>query len=300
MNVIRRCASVALLTAASLGTATSALAQSESALQRSIEVAICVGDWDRAVEHTGTLMALPQTSPSQRETLVAFRQQLETWRDDPRTRVGWAGCDVALARFVPAEVIPEVAPPLNWEKAITSLYGTSLNAPAAQLARQIEGLQVAGLARQLETTIPALSPTVPIDTRTGSGVSAGAVGPDQQVFAFVGGLGDQVTIDVNVTRILPGLLYFDDDSQLFLFDSQGRLLAENDDLIRLQSRISSYVLPQSGLYYVAVTTYNNDPILNAEGQVVGWSGNGGSFVEFTLTVTGVTPTDQLVLPEASR
>ncbi|MBD0337401.1 MAG: pre-peptidase C-terminal domain-containing protein [Cyanobacteria bacterium Co-bin13] len=299
-SLIRRWGAVLLLAAVGVFPARGALAQTVQSLQQSIQVAICRGDWNQAVTHTGTLMALPQISPVNRAALVAFRQQLETWRDDPRTVPSFANCNTALARFIPAELVPEVAPPLNWDKAIASLSGIPYQGPADQRARQIEGFGVAGLARQLETEILALTPAVPVDLRSGSGVSAGAVGPDYQVFTFIGGLGDRVTIDVDVTRIASGLLYLDDDSQLFLFDSQGRLLAENDDLSRLQSRITDYILPQSGLYYVAVTTYNNDPILNAEGQVVGWSGNGGSFVEFTLSITGVTPTDQLVLPEAQR
>ncbi|MBD2260204.1 pre-peptidase C-terminal domain-containing protein [Pseudanabaena sp. FACHB-2040] len=298
-SLIRRWGCALLLAAVGVFPARGVLAQTVQSLQQDIQVAICRGDWNQAVDHTGALMALPQISPANRATLVAFRQQLKTWRDDPRTVPRFTNCDTALAQFIPADLVPEVAPPLNWESAIATLSSVPYIPSNNQRARQAEGFAVAGLARQLDTNIPALTPTVPIDMRTGSGVSAGAVGQDYRVFTFVGGLGDQVTIDVDVNRVFPGLLYFDDDSQIFLFDSQGRLLVENDDLSRLQSRITNYILPQSGLYYVAVTTYNNDPIFNAEGQVVGWSGNGGSSVEFTLSITGVTPTDQLVLPEAS-
>lgn len=270
-------------------------------VQEAIQSSLCLGDWNRAIALTGTLMAQPQFSPAYRSTLVSFRRQLESLRDTRQSVSDRAGCDAALAQFVAAELVPETAQPLNWEKAIATLTDRSYTGVPDQLARQIEGFAVAGLARLVDTDVAALTPARPIDTRAGSGVSAGQVGQGYEVFTFVGGLGDRVNIDLDVTRVLPGILYSDDDSQLFLFDGQGQLLAENDDFRRLQSRITNFVLPRSGSYYVVVTTYNNDPVLDGDNRVVGWSGSGGSAIEFTLSVTGVTPTDQLVFPEeASR
>lgn len=266
-------------------------------VQASIQRALCLGDWNRAITLTGALIAQPQFSPAYRGALVDFRHQLEGLRDENQIVVDPSGCDAALAQFVSAESIPELGPPLNLEKAIATLAGRTYIGPPDQLARQIEGFLTAGLARQVETDLIALNPARPIDTRTGSGVSAGAANVGQEVFSFVGGAGDRVSIDLDVTRILPGILYFDDDSQLFLFDGQGQLLVDNDDFSRLQSRITNFVLPRSDTYYVVVTTYNNDPILDGDSRVIGWSGNGGSSVEFTLSITGVTPTEQLVLPE---
>ena len=99
-----------------------------------------------------------------------------------------------------------------------------------------------------------------------------------------------------MTDVHPGRLYTDEDSQLFLFDQNGTLLADNDDLSRLQSQITDFSLPRTGRYYVAVTTYNNDPILDSTRRITGWNGNGGSAIEYTLTMTGLTPAGQLVLP----
>ncbi|PSN17859.1 hypothetical protein C7271_15525 [filamentous cyanobacterium CCP5] len=109
--------------------------------------------------------------------------------------------------------------------------------------------------------------------------------------------GDLVTIEVDVTEVYSGSLYTDDDSQLFLFDSQGTLLVENDDFTGLQSTISDFELPFTDRYYVAVTTYNNDPVLDGDRRITDWSGNGGSDIDFTIVVTGLTPVDQLALPE---
>lgn len=270
-------------------------AQGAVALPAAIQIALCSGDQAEAMALTGQLIASPDLDSTQRAALVAFRHQLGG--QSPQLPLAdEAVCQAVLAQLVPAATVPNLAPPLDWEKAIAAVSGLPYLGPPDQVARQAQGFVVAGLARQVQSPIEALSPAVPIDTRTGAGVVAGSISQDHQVFSFIGGKDDQVTVDIEVTQVLPGILYTDDDSQLFLFDSQGRLLANNDDLNRLQSRISSFVLPASDTYYVVVTTYNNDPILDAEGRVAGWSGNGGSFIDFTLAVTGLTPTAELVMP----
>jgi Bacterial pre-peptidase C-terminal domain len=273
-------------------------AQVTVALPAAIQIALCSGDQAEAMALTGQLIASPDLDSTQRAALVAFRHQLGSQPPQPPQPPLADGsvCQAVLAQLVPAATVPNLAPPLDWEKAIAAVSGLPYLGPPDQVARQNQGFIVAGLARQVQSPIEALSPAVPIDTRSGAGVVAGGVSQDHRVFSFVGGKDDQVTVDIEVTQVLPGILYTDDDSQLFLFDSQGRLLANNDDLNRLQSRISSFVLPASDTYYVVVTTYNNDPILDAEGRVTGWSGNGGSFIDFTLAVTGLTPTAELVMP----
>lgn len=283
-----------LLALAGASGSPAAVAQSAVALPAAIQVALCSGNQPQAMVLTGQLIASPDLDSAQRAALVAFRHQLAGQPPQPPSAA--AACQAVLSQLVPATAVPALAPPLNWEKAIAAATGLPYLGPPDQVARQNEGFIVAGLARQVQSEIAALSPAVPIDTRSGAGVTAGGVSQDYQVFSFIGGKDDQITIDIEVTQVLPGILYADDDSQLFLFDSQGRLLANNDDLNRLQSRISGFVLPASGIYYVVVTTYNNDPVLDAEGRVAGWSGNGGSFIEFTLAITGLTPTAELVMP----
>lgn len=147
-----------------------------------------------------------------------------------------------------------------------------------------------------QTPIPALSPAATLNTRSGSASAIGSVSRGQKIYSFLGGQGDVIAVEVDVTAIHPGSLYTDDDSQVFLFDDQGRLLTNNDDFSGLESSIPEFILPQMGRYYLVVTTYNNDPLLNAERQVTGWRGGGGSAIEFTLSVTGLTRRAELSPP----
>jgi hypothetical protein len=53
------------------------------------------------------------------------------------------------------------------------------------------------------------------------------------------------------------------DTQLFLFDSNGNGITHNDDNVvpgvGLQSRLSGQFVQDPGIYYLAITQYNNDP-----------------------------------------
>ncbi|NJL21444.1 MAG: hypothetical protein HC895_12450 [Leptolyngbyaceae cyanobacterium SM1_3_5] len=130
-----------------------------------------------------------------------------------------------------------------------------------------------------------MSPAVNLDLASGSATQSGTVSSGQQVYSFVARAGDRLSIDVNVTRIMPGTPFMDDDSQLFLFDAAGRLIAQNDDQERsFQSRIANFTIPADGSYFVVVTTFNNDPILNSSGIVLRWESDGGSNIEYLLTV----------------
>ena len=54
------------------------------------------------------------------------------------------------------------------------------------------------------------------------------------------------------------------DTQLFLFDIDGNGVVHNDDNvvpgIGLQSRITNQFVNDAGIYYLAITQYNNDPL----------------------------------------
>ncbi|MCH8807108.1 MAG: DVUA0089 family protein [Planctomycetes bacterium] len=53
------------------------------------------------------------------------------------------------------------------------------------------------------------------------------------------------------------------DTQLFLFDINGDGVTHNDDNVQpgvgLQSRITSQFIQSAGIYYLAITQFNNDP-----------------------------------------
>ncbi|MCG8366518.1 MAG: pre-peptidase C-terminal domain-containing protein [Pseudanabaenales cyanobacterium] len=271
-------------------------------LQAELQLAICLNEWAYALDVISPLIASPDISAAYREDLVRFRYQLQDLSESDAVVGNLPNCERAIARILPE---PPALPSnfLDWPTAVESVTGEQGifgYSPAADRSTidQHSDPQLAVTAPRpatpLEQTLPYLTPAIPIDTSNGSAVIAGIVGSNYKVFSFVGRLGDRVTLDVDVTHTLPGSLYKDDDSQLFLFDSQGALMAENDDLDGLQSRISNFPLPRTSTYYVVVTTYNNDPILNSEQVVSGWSDDGGSTIEFTLTLTGVTPLTALV------
>ena len=123
---------------------------------------------------------------------------------------------------------------------------------------------------------------------------SGQVGTGHEVYSFVAGLGDSLTVSLDVTQVMTGTLYTSDDSQLFIFDKTGKLLAIADDTDGQQSRISELIIPKTDVYFAVVTTYNNDPILNRDDHLTGWQDNGGGRFDYTLTLSGVTRTSALV------
>ncbi|ASC72215.1 putative subtilase-type serine protease [Halomicronema hongdechloris C2206] len=255
------------------------------ALQETLQLALCLNDRQQAIAALGPLLAHSEITPAYRQQLVTLRHYLE------HPTLGQVGverqtCDRTLARYLPVDFPGEA------DQALLLALGGRRRLPHQQAA-QAAALERSGIARTEVIDLAALSPVTPIDTEAGSGVTAGAVKRGQEVFSFVAQEGDQITLEVEVTQILTGTLYTDDDSQLFLFDDQGRLLAENDDFRGLESTILRYSLPRTGTYYVAVTTYNNDPVLDENNVVVDWIGSGGSHIEFVLTVEGVTPLEEL-------
>jgi hypothetical protein len=260
--------------------------------------AVCLNDWAAAIALTAPLIAADDVTPAYRQSMVELRDIFEVYRVNGTVIPDINNCQQVLQRYVLVNQVP--IEPLDWATAIDSILNDGLGSPSpvTRAVRQREAATIADLDRFEVYDIPALAPALPISLLTGSGVSAGTVTSGQEIYTFFAGLGDRVTLDVDVVRVLPGSLYEDDDTQLYLFDANGRLLAENDDVVSgvdLQSRLEDVVLPRTGRYYVAVTTYNNDPILNERGQIVGWAQTGGSAVEYTLTVSGATPTEALIL-----
>lgn len=257
--------------------------------------AVCLNDWAGAIALTGPLIAADGVTPAYRQAMVDLRDQLEIFRVGGTVIPAIDNCEAVLRRYAVASQVP--GEPLDWAEAINSVLNDGLGAPPpiTPVERQETARTLADLNRYEVYEIPALIPALTISLQTGSGVSAGAVSSSPQVFTFFAGLGDRVDINVDVTRVMLGSLYEDDDTQLFLFDAAGKLLAQNDDFDGLQSRLANTILPRTGRYYVAVTTYNNDPILDGEGYILGWANTGGSAVEYTLTISGATPTPDLIL-----
>ncbi|MDJ0703104.1 MAG: pre-peptidase C-terminal domain-containing protein [Leptolyngbyaceae cyanobacterium MO_188.B28] len=293
---------VGVIVGLSWGSALEASPIDAEQLQSELQLALCLNEWEYALDVISPLIASPDISADEREDFVQFRYQLQNLREMGAIVGNIPNCEAVIARVLPE---PQVDPGniLDWPTAVEAvtteqgIFGYSFGADIMPINQPLDPqaeVAAARTPRPVETTLPYLTPAFPIDTSDGSAVVAGIVGSDYKVYSFVGRLGDRISLDVDVTYTLPGSLYKDDDSQLFLFDSQGVLMAENDDLDGLQSRISNIPLPRTSTYYVVVTTYNNDPILNSEQVVSGWSDGGGSTIEFTLTLSGVTPLTALV------
>ncbi len=135
----------------------------------------------------------------------------------------------------------------------------------------------------------ALTPSINIDISTGTGVGNGHVDTGHIVFDFNALSGDILDLDIDVTKIFAGTTYTDDDSKLFLFDSSGVLLAENDDDgFSGESFIDDYAIIADGIYYAAVTTYDNDPIFSG-GIISGWEDDGESSFDFNIIITNASP-----------
>lgn len=242
-----------------------ALAQTAAieSLQAQLQTAICRNDWTQAIDLSNQLIGSEDLLPEDRDRLVNYRSQIQNWRASGARFANLPNCN-RVDQLAP---VTAIAPQSTVAPAIES------STPTAPIVPQ-------------PILLVALSPAVNLDLATRSATQSGTVSSGQQVYSFTGAAGDRVAIDVNVTRIMPGTPFRDDDSQLFLFDAAGRLLAQNDDNERsFQSRLSNFNLPADGTYFIVVTTFNNDPILNPSGIVTRWEGDGGSNIEYRLTVT---------------
>lgn len=99
------------------------------------------------------------------------------------------------------------------------------------------------------------------------------------------------------------------DTQLFLFDENGFGVTHSDDSVggsTLQSTITGQFLTAPGIYYLAITTYNNDATSNGEliwnnspfrserqpdgpgsaGALDGWRASSGAAGDYAIFLTG--------------
>lgn len=267
-------------------------------LNQELQLAVCLNDWETALTLLGPMIANTTISDAYREDLLQLRYQLQDLNAMSAVVGRVAGCDESLGRTITvAELPPSFVQGISaYDEALADALEQGLYPH-----EQRTGYPAIANYPDLYDRVPeALVPAVPLDTTAGFGVAAGQVSVGQEVFSFLGAFGDRVNINVQVTQAYAGTLYDDDDSQIFLFNAAGQLLLENDDLQGLQSQITDFLLPETGVYYLAVTTYNNDPVLATDRTVLDWGYNGGSNIEYTLTLTGVTPLSQIIRPEAEN
>ena len=257
--------------------------------QFDLDSAICNNEWSKAIDIISPLVASDTTSRRDRTNLLALRHQLTQYRAENTLVARAEACDRTdpYVLNAPAPSTVQTGEPLGWEGAVAAAtqnqYSSRLITESVPFALPIEVGGVAGL-----------TPAIPVDLERGLNVVSGQVGTGHQVYSFIAGLGDQLTASLSDIRVMTGTLYTSDDSQLFLFDRQGKLIAAADDESGQQSRISDFVIPKTDVYFAVVTTYNNDPILNRAGKLTGWQNNGGGLFDYTLTLSGATRTSALV------
>ena len=149
-----------------------------------------------------------------------------------------------------------------------------------------------GLSASLAQGEPPAPEVTQLSLSEGGGIVAGEVSTDYNLFQFEGQQGQTVILDVDVTTILMGSVYTDEDSQLYLIGDQGRILAFNDDEDEnnFESRLR-FVLPENGTYYVAVTTFGNQPVVNDEQQITSWQNTGLGHIRYDLIFQVDTPAE---------
>jgi hypothetical protein len=280
---------IALL--AALALASPARGQSTATRQASLQLAVCLNDWDSAIAHASQLEAAPGLSIKTQAQLVNLRRQMQVYRQNQTLVSPIPGCESVLAGFgIPGYP----GRPLEIDRALYSSLGVgSPRVISDQTIRQQEALWQAGLGVTADTPLNPLAAARRINTRRGSGVSTGAVSRWIDTYAFLGAEGDIADLALDVVEQRQGILYADDSSLLFLFDSEGRLLAEARTTRAMQPRLDAITLPATGIYYAAVTTPEHRPVLDENGFITGWQGIGASAVTYTLTLSGLTPSPQL-------
>ncbi|MEO1402019.1 MAG: hypothetical protein AAFV72_12325 [Cyanobacteria bacterium J06635_1] len=258
--------------------------------------AVCFNQWDQAMAITSVLIGSPAISIEYRHTLVEFRRELQQLSEMRAVIPDNTSCDRIYPRTlaVPVQADDTGEPtPIDWGAAIASI--TTQRGPITQFDDRPEAEVNPSIPPELLTDLPAaLASATPIDTTDGFNVVAGQVGTGHETFSFLAGLGNRITLDLDVTRVLPGALYTSDDSQLFIFDRTGRQIAHNDDADGRQSLIADFVIPKTDVYFVVVTTHDNDPIFGDDQTLVGWDEDGEASFAYTLTLTGVTPSSALL------
>ncbi|MEA5465302.1 hypothetical protein [Leptothoe sp. PORK10 BA2] len=253
-----------------------------------LERAICLGQWQEAIDITSGLMASEEVSPDYRQELLGVRRQLQVWQTSSLPPQASSSCDRTQSLFITLDQQP-TAPepqPLDWNRALATLANRR---PIIELNDDIEPT-----ANLIPAELTANSPELltawanPLDTTHGFNVTGGRVNGDQQVYSFLARLGDRVSLELDVTRT-----YIGGDSQLFVFDQDGRLLTQSDP-DSLQASIQDFALPQTDVYFAVVSPQGTLPVVDAHGLITDWQISDGTSFDYTLTLTGVTPYQALL------
>lgn len=257
-------------------------------LQTRLDRAVCLNDWGQAITLISQLIASSDIPPSYRSQLVDYRYQLQSWQAVNLTGQQITGCDLVLAN-PPAETLVPISPALDLVQRDTrNRRDFNWGAEVSAMMQRLEADPVASAPAVLSGELsPLLAAATPIALRNGTGRVNDSVSSGHDLFRFAATAGDRVDIQVEMPPSTLG--YFGGgDSQLFLFNATGELLAENDDYNGLGSALMGITIPETGSYFIAVTTFNNDPQFDQNGYLSGWPDNGSGNITYTLTVQGAS------------
>ncbi|MEM9509508.1 MAG: hypothetical protein AAGA16_17800, partial [Cyanobacteria bacterium P01_E01_bin.35] len=136
-----------------------------------------------------------------------------------------------------------------------------------------------------------------LDISGGEATASGGVSTSNEVYGIDAKAGELLSIDVNVTEVLTGIAYTNDDTQLYLYNEAGDVLAFSEDKpSSLASNVLNYLVPENGTYYAAVTTAGNEPILELGevNQLLGFEETGLANVVYDITASAME------LPDTAR
>lgn len=225
-----------------------------------LDRAVCLQQWEQAIDITGELIASPNVSSDYRQELLKFRQQLQIWQVNSRAPTPQSSCDRTSRHFLNLPELDDTVEPL------------------AHL-----------IPPELTTSSPDVLTdfVTPIDTADGFHVLGNRLNHGQQVYSLLARLGDQLSLDVDVTRN-----YISGAPQVFLFDSRGHLLTQNHSS-STRASIQDFVIPKTDVYFAAVSSQGGAPILDTRGVIMDWQSIDSQF-DYTLTLTGITPYQTLL------
>ncbi len=255
-----------------------------------LDRAICLQQWEQALDITSGLIATPEISATDRQELLQFRRQLQAWQLSPSPVEIQASCDRTLSLFLPLEAPTPPSPqPLDWNRALATLANPR---PIIVLDDGVEPTADL-IPADLTTDSPEILANwaTPIDTTDGFNVVGGQVDGGQQVYSFLARIGDSLALELDITRTYFGA----GQPQLFLFDRAGRLLIQSDPG-NLQTSTQNFVVPETDVYFVVVASPETIPIMGVRNRIVDWQRTQTSRFDYTLTLTGVTPY-QALLPD---
>lgn len=253
-----------------------------------LERAICLQQWQQAIDITSGLIASSSVSSAYRQELLSFRRQLQAWQISSMPPNTQASCDRTLPLFLTlAEPETPQPKPLDWNRAL-SMLGNSR--PIIQLDNSFEptdNLIPAELTANSPTALTAFA--TPIDTLDGFSVVGNNLNSQPQIYSFLARMGDRVSLEVEVTRtyIAGGA------PQLLVFNQSGRLLTQSNPA-EIQALIERLVIPETDVYFVAISPQGTTPVLDVQELIVDWQIADNSSFDYTLTLTGVTPYQALM------